>query len=262
MLPFFLLTSAAGGRGAAHVSPSHASRRPGEGCRPRGVRSLLWEIGRHRRGCDAPFVLAPDGLLTPIVLADQEQHISADVAYAVWSWRATGDERFLLRRARRSCWRRRASGRAVRRRETTACVTSAASSVPTNTTRASTTTPTPAAWRAGTWSAEPPSRGSWPSFWPERWRDLAQRLGLDADEPRQWEQIARELYTGFDPATGLIEQFRAISAWKTSTSRPSSRGRPRSTCCLAANGSKARASSSSPTSSCCFTCSGIDTRRR
>ena len=35
--------------------------------------------------------------MVPILLGEQEQHISADVAYAVWSyWEATGDEAFLL----------------------------------------------------------------------------------------------------------------------------------------------------------------------
>ena len=44
--------------------------------------------------------------------------------------------------------------------------------------------------------------------WPEQWRALSRRLGLEAEEPRRWLQVARELYTGFDERTGLFEQFR------------------------------------------------------
>ena len=61
----------------------HTFPPPGRRLPPTGrAEPSVPQIGRHRRGCDAPFVLAPDGLLTPIVLADQEQH-GADVAYAL-----------------------------------------------------------------------------------------------------------------------------------------------------------------------------------
>ena len=44
-------------------------------------------------------VIGPDRQIIPILCGTQEQHISADVAYAVWQyWRATGDDGFLHRR--------------------------------------------------------------------------------------------------------------------------------------------------------------------
>ena len=44
-----------------------------------------------------PFVVAPDGEVIRILTGEQEQHISADVAFAVWSyWEATEDECFLI----------------------------------------------------------------------------------------------------------------------------------------------------------------------
>ncbi len=41
--------------------------------------------------------IAPDRQVVDILCGKQEQHISADVAYAVWQyWQATGDDEFLL----------------------------------------------------------------------------------------------------------------------------------------------------------------------
>src|SRR5690606_33010239 len=43
------------------------------------------------------LVIAPDGEVIPILTGEPQQHISADVAYAVWQyWHATGDDRFFL----------------------------------------------------------------------------------------------------------------------------------------------------------------------
>jgi kojibiose phosphorylase len=42
---------------------------------------------------------------------------------------------------------------------------------------------------------------------PERWRDLEARLALDAAELRRWDTVAAGLVTGYDAATGLVEQF-------------------------------------------------------
>ncbi len=42
-------------------------------------------------------MIAPDRRVTDILCGKQEQHISADVAYAVWQyWLATDDEAFFL----------------------------------------------------------------------------------------------------------------------------------------------------------------------
>jgi trehalose/maltose hydrolase-like predicted phosphorylase len=44
--------------------------------------------------------------------------------------------------------------------------------------------------------------------WPEQWQALSRRLGIEPEEPRRWQQVARDFYTGFDEQTGLFEQFR------------------------------------------------------
>ncbi|MFL5802015.1 MAG: glycoside hydrolase family 65 protein [Roseiflexaceae bacterium] len=44
--------------------------------------------------------------------------------------------------------------------------------------------------------------------YPARWAELADRLELLPEELAAWQRIADGLVTGFDPATGLFEQFR------------------------------------------------------
>jgi trehalose/maltose hydrolase-like predicted phosphorylase len=48
--------------------------------------------------------------------------------------------------------------------------------------------------------------------WPARWAALAERLGLDDVELDLWRGAADTLVTGFDPATGLFEQFAGYFA--------------------------------------------------
>jgi kojibiose phosphorylase len=43
---------------------------------------------------------------------------------------------------------------------------------------------------------------------PARWQQLATRLDLTQNELDDWLRVADDLVTGFDPATGLFEQFR------------------------------------------------------
>ena len=64
-----------------------------------GYRGALyaWESADTGEDVTPPMVVEPGGKLIRILTGEQEQHISADVAYGVWSyWRATGDESFLL----------------------------------------------------------------------------------------------------------------------------------------------------------------------
>src|SRR5829696_97093 len=42
---------------------------------------------------------------------------------------------------------------------------------------------------------------------PDRWRALAERLSLAQPELETWRQVANGLVTGYDPGTGLFEQF-------------------------------------------------------
>ena len=48
--------------------------------------------------------------------------------------------------------------------------------------------------------------------WPQRWAGLARRLALGPEEPEGWRAVAAGLVTGYDPATGLFQQFQGYFA--------------------------------------------------
>ena len=47
--------------------------------------------------------------------------------------------------------------------------------------------------------------------WPARWASLSADLKLDDDELAQWSSAAETMTTGFDPGTGLFEQFAGFN---------------------------------------------------
>ena len=56
-----------------------------------------WEIAATGAEMTPEQVIGPDRMVVAVLCGRQEQHISADVAYAVWQyWQATGDDDFLL----------------------------------------------------------------------------------------------------------------------------------------------------------------------
>ena len=56
-----------------------------------------WESADTGEETTPERVIGPDGTPVEVMSGRQEQHIAADVAYAVWQyWRATGDDGFLL----------------------------------------------------------------------------------------------------------------------------------------------------------------------
>jgi trehalose/maltose hydrolase-like predicted phosphorylase len=56
-----------------------------------------WESADSGAETTPEQVIGPDRRVVDVLSGRQEQHISADVAYAVWQyWQATGDEAFLL----------------------------------------------------------------------------------------------------------------------------------------------------------------------
>ena len=56
-----------------------------------------WESADTGEETTPEQVIGPDRQVIHVLCGKQEQHISADVAYAVWQyWQATGDEGFLL----------------------------------------------------------------------------------------------------------------------------------------------------------------------
>ena len=98
MLPFFTLTYPEAARALLmyryHTLPAARAK-----AARLGYRGALyaWESTDSGEEVTPPFVVAPDGEVIRILTGEQEQHISADVAFAVWSyWEATEDECFLI----------------------------------------------------------------------------------------------------------------------------------------------------------------------
>ena len=210
MLPFYLLTYPDAARALLMyrfhtLGPARANA--GE-CGYRGA-LYAWESADTGQDMTPPFAVAQDGEVVRILTGEQEQHISADVAYAVWNyWRTTGDDRFLkdvgaeilVETAR--FWASRATLEDDKRYHIR-CVIGPDEyheSVDDNA-----YTNCMAQWNLET-AAEIAEIFS--ERWPERWQTLSRRLGLGDEERRTWQQVASDLYTGFDERTGLFEQFQ------------------------------------------------------
>ena len=153
-------------------------------------------------------VIGADGTTVQILSGMEEEHISADVAYAIWHyWRATGDNGFLLDAGAEILfetarfWASRAQPEADGQRhirdvegpdEYHGHIDDNAF------------TNVMAQWnirRAIEVAALLRER------WPERGADIAGRIALDEAELEEWGKAAEALATGLDVQTGLFEQF-------------------------------------------------------
>ncbi|MHB2208760.1 glycoside hydrolase family 65 protein [Methylobacterium sp. CM6257] len=172
-----------------------------------------WESADTGAEVTPPQTVGPDRKILDILCGSQEQHISADVAYAVWQyWQATEDEAFLreagaeliLETAR--FWTSRATLEADGARHIRNVIgpDEYHERVDDNA-----FTNVMARWNI--------ARGLEVAAllrerWPDTWERLARRLGLGEPELAQWREAAETIATGFDPATGLYEQFAGFSA--------------------------------------------------
>jgi kojibiose phosphorylase len=176
-----------------------------------GYRGALyaWESADTGEDVTPPFVVAPTGEVVRLRVAEQEQHISADVAYGTWSyWQASADERFLLEAGAEILFEtaRFWASRAQLEEDGQYHIREVMGpdeyheSVDDN------------AYTNGMarFNLEIGAEVAalLEARWPERWRELSGRLGLSSDEPSRWLRTASQLYSGLDERTGLIEQFR------------------------------------------------------
>jgi len=210
MLPFFVFTYPEAAR-ALLMYRYHTLPAARDKARTAGYRGALyaWESADTGEEVAPPIILTPDGELVPILSRTQEQHISADIVYAVWQyWQVSGDDRFfqdagaeiLLETAR--FWASRVQ------LEEDGCYhirqvmgpDEYHESVDDNA-----YTNVMAKWNLE--RAEETVR-----ILRERWPTQAERLlattGIQSEEPGEWLAIAEKMYTGLDPTTGLFEQFR------------------------------------------------------
>ena len=179
--------------------------------RAMGYRGALyaWESADTGEETTPPFIRGPRGDRLPILTGEQEHHISADIAYAIWQYRqATGDEQFfldygaemLLEIARFWASRATLGDDGQYHIHTVIGPDEYHEHVDDNA-----YTNMMAQWtlRRGLEVAAELQRAH-----PDRWAALAARLGLMPAELDDWRRVADGLVTGFDPQTGLFEQFR------------------------------------------------------
>lgn len=175
-----------------------------------GYRGALyaWESADTGDETTPDQIVDPDGRLLDVLCGRLEQHISADVAYAVWQyWLASGDDAFmaqagaeiLLETAR--FWASRATLEGDCRYHIRDVIgpDEYHEHVDDNA-----FTNVMAAWnvsRALDVAAVLRRRA------PERWSALTRALALDESELARWPAVAEGMARGFHPDTGLFEQF-------------------------------------------------------
>jgi kojibiose phosphorylase len=209
MLPFYVLTDPPAARALLmyryHTLAS--ARRKAKGHGYQGA-LYAWESADSGDETTPREVVAPDGRVISILTGEQEHHISADVAYAVWQyWRATGDDNFmvdagadiLVETAR--FWASRARMETDGRAHIRAVI---GPDEYHETVDDNAYTNVMARWNL--------NRAADALAILERehlteWKRLSDRLALTEDEPAAWQRIAAALVTGFHPDTGLFEQF-------------------------------------------------------
>ncbi len=170
--------------------------------------SFAWESADSGEETTPEKVVAFDGKIVPILCGLQEQHISADIAYAVWHyWRATADDSFLLEAGAEIIietarfWASRAASEADGKRHIRAVIGPDEFH---ETIDDNAFTNLMARWnlRRG---AEVVSILR--ERWPDRLAQLQEKLALDDAEPAEWLRAADELLVPFNDASGLYEQF-------------------------------------------------------
>lgn len=158
-------------------------------------------------------VVGVHGETVEILSGKMEHHISADVAYAVWQyWRATGDDDFFLSAGAEILldtarfWASRAVAEADGKRHIRHVIgpDEYHEDVDDNA-----FTNQMARWNiARALDAIDIMR----TRWPERAAALRAKLALGDDELADWRDAIARIVTGFDPATGLYEQFAGFYA--------------------------------------------------
>ena len=151
-------------------------------------------------GADGKVILVRNGL--------EEQHISADIAYAVWRhWQATDDTQFMLDAGAEIVletarfWASRAQLEGDGRYHIRGVIgpDEYHESIDDNA-----YTNVMAAWNIergrdiATWLEK---------CWHDRWQSMQQQIHITASELDQWHTVATKMYTGYDATTHLYEQF-------------------------------------------------------
>lgn len=217
LLPFYILTWPQAAR-ALLMYRFHTLDGAREKAKRLGWDGALyaWESADTGADVTPAHSVAPDRTVLDILCGVQEQHISADVAYAIWQyWAATGDAAFmrdagaeiLLETAR--FWVSRAVPEADGRRHVRGVI---GPDEYHETIDDNAFTNVMARWNIerAVETVELLRRR-----WLDRWIELSIRLDLDETEIACWAAAAEAIATGIDPRTGFIEQFEGFSGLET-----------------------------------------------
>ena len=209
LLPFYILTWPEAARALLmyryHTLPGARAKAARMGYR--GA-MYAWESADTGEETTPEHIIDLNGRPIQVLCGRQEQHISADVAWAVWQyWRATGDERFLieagteilLETARFWASRAEPGDDAAFHIRGVIGPDEYHEHIDDNA-----FTNVMAIWniRRGLEAA-----ALLRQRWPERWRALAARLALADPEMDRWRDVADRMVTGFHRQSGLFEQF-------------------------------------------------------
>src|SRR5262249_39878657 len=213
LLPFYIYTSPQAAR-AMLLYRYHGLAGAREKAAKHGNRGAFyaWEAADTGEEATPQGVLGPDGREVVYGVATKAVHISADIAYAVWNyWQLTGDDAFLrdvgaeilLETARFWASRVEQGGDGAFHLRGVEGPDEYHHDVDDNA-----YTNTMARWNL----ARALDAADWlHDRWPNQWSDLQRRLQLANAEQETWRHVGERLVTGFDPATGLFEQFAGFS---------------------------------------------------
>lgn len=209
LLPFYIFTWPEAARSLLlyrwHTLPAARAKAAAMGWR--GA-LYAWESADTGEETTPEQVIGPDRQVIDVLCGRQEQHISADVAYAVWHyWQVTGDDAFLCDAGAEIILEtgRFWASRAVREADGQCHIRGVIGPDEYHETIDDNAfTNLMARWnirRAGEIAAIMAAR------WPDRWGPLSDRLGITAAELADWAATAEAIAAGRDATTGLTEQF-------------------------------------------------------
>ncbi len=216
LLPFYIATWPAAASALLayrhRTLPAARAKAASIGCR--GA-LFAWESADTGRETTPDQVIGPTGAMVDVLTGKFEQHISADIAYAVWMyWRASGDSDFLraagaellLEIARFWASRARPEADGLRHIRHVIGPDEYHEDVDDNA-----FTNVMARWSVARGLEV---LGLLRRDWPEDAGRLVAALGLTEAELADWSDAAARIATGRDPASGLFEQFAGFHALK------------------------------------------------
>ena len=208
MLPFFIFTHPKSAR-ALLMYRYWTLRGAREKARANGYKGAMyaWESADTGIETTPTQVVLPTGETAKVLSGIEEDHISADIPFAIWQyWRATGDEDFFLNFGAEvifECARFWASRVTEGKDQTFHILRVVGPDEYHEDVNDDAFTNATASWTLETAAGV----FDWMNHHHrEALRTLKSRVALEDKEPGQWRDIGARMYTGLDRKTGLIEQ--------------------------------------------------------